>query len=105
MTGMRYSKRFILLAVFLLLTLTFLSCNTNHNVNCRPLFEKYYDANVEAFMKTMPAKDSVEARCMAEYALNKLYDIDSTFVLMRGKQLEDLIKQNKHLLIERDSTD
>ncbi len=56
-------------------------------------------------MKTMPAKDSVEARRMAEYALNKLYDIDSTFVLMRGKQLEDLIKQNKHLLIERDSTD
>ncbi len=102
---MRYSKSFILLAVFLLLTLTFLSCNTNRNVNCRPLFEKYYDVNVEAFMKTMPAKDSVEARRMAEYALNKLYDIDSTFVLMRGKQLEDLIKQNKHLLIERDSTD
>lgn len=75
------------------------------NTNCRELFEKYYEVNVAAFMRTMPAADSAAVRKKAEYALDKMYRIDSTFVLMRGKELDDFIRVNLPAIVGADAED
>ena len=72
---------------------------------CRELFEKYYEVNVAAFMRTMPAADSAAVRKKAEYALDKMYRIDSTFVLMRGKELDDFIRVNLPAIVGADAED
>lgn len=56
-------------------------------------------------MRIMPDADSVVARKKAKYALEKLYRIDSTFVLKRGKDLEDLIRANLPALVVSDGED
>lgn len=75
-------------------------CGESRKESCRDLFEKYYEVNVQAFMKTMPEADSTAARRKGEYLLNRLYEIDSTFVLKRGRELDALIRENMHLLME-----
>lgn len=90
----------VLLAVFVLA-----GCSRTKSTNCRELFEKYYEANVAAFMRAMPAADSAAARKKAEYALDKLYQIDSSFVLKRGKELDDLIRANLPALVGADGED
>ena len=59
--------------------------------------------NVAAFMRTMPAADSAAVRKKAEYALDKMYRIDSTFVLMRGKELDDFIRVNLPAIVGADA--
>lgn len=56
-------------------------------------------------MRTMPDADSVVARKKAEYALDKLYRIDSTFVLKTGKELDDLIRANLSVIAGPDGED
>ena len=90
----------ILLAGFLLT-----GCPRTKNTNCRELFEKYYEVNVAAFMRTMPDADSVVARKKAEYALDKLYRIDSAFVLKTGKELDDFIRANLSVIVGTDGED
>ena len=80
-------------------------CARAKNTNCRELFEKYYEVNVAAFMRTMPAADSAAVRKKAEYALDKMYRIDSTFVLMRGKELDDFIRVNLPAIVGADAED
>ena len=58
-----------------------------------------------AFMRTMPAADSAAVRKKAEYALDKMYRIDSTFVLMRGKELDDFIRVNLPAIVGADAED
>lgn len=49
-------------------------------------------------MQTMSGVDSGVAWRRSECMLNKLYEIDSTFVLMSGKELSDFIEQNRPTL-------
>ena len=53
----------------------------------------------------MPAADSAAVRKKAEYALDKMYRIDSTFVLMRGKELDDFIRVNLPAIVGADAED
>lgn len=73
-------------------------CGRTETSDCRELFEKHYEINVRACMQTMSGVDSVVARKRSECMLNKLYEIDSTFVLMSGKELSDFIEQNRPAL-------
>lgn len=85
--------------LFLLVGLAITSCQEPAKPSCRATFEKYYEVNVEAFMKTAPSNvDSATARKVGECMLNKLYEIDSTFVLMKGKELNDFIRKNSAAL-------
>lgn len=76
------------------------SCGESRKENCHELFEKYYEVNLQAFVRTMPEADSATARRKGEYLLNRLYEIDSTFVLKRGRELDSLIRENMHLLMD-----
>ena len=62
---------FGLLSVVSLAVFVLAGCARAKNTNCRELFEKYYEVNVAAFMRTMPAADSAAVRKKAEYALDK----------------------------------
>lgn len=72
-------------------------CGESRKENCRELFEKYYETNLQAFVRTMPEADSAAARRRGEYLLNRLYEIDSTFVLKKGPELDAFIRENLHL--------
>lgn len=69
-------------------------CSNAKQVNCRELFEKSYEVNINAFVAITPATEPDVARRKAECALNRAYEIDSTFVLKSGKELEDFLNQN-----------
>ena len=96
---------FGLLSVVSLAVFVLAGCARAKNTNCRELFEKYYEVNVAAFMRTMPAADSAAVRKKAEYALDKMYRIDSPFVLMRGKELDDFIRVNLPAIVGADAED
>ena len=74
--------------------LSFCCCSERENVNCRAIFGQSYEANIVAFMETMPNSDSIANRRKAECMLNKLYEIDSTFVLLNGRELNEFIREN-----------
>lgn len=98
-------NRNIKLLVGALLLIFICSCNGNRTskTSCRELFEKHYEINVQMFMKAMPDEDPVIARKKGECMLNKLYKIDSTFVLKKGDELHEFISKNFHYLREYDS--
>lgn len=75
-------------------------CGESRKESCRDLFEKYYEVNLQAFVKTMPEADSAAARRKGEFLLNRLYEIDSTFVLKKGPELDAFIRGNLHLADE-----
>ena len=75
-------------------------CGEPRKESCRELFEKYYETNLQAFVRTMPEADPAVARRKGEYLLNRLYELDSTFVLKRGRELDSLIRGNMHLLMD-----
>lgn len=79
------------------------SCQGPGNVSCKEIFDKYYEDNVESFVKTMPDLSPEEARKKAECMLHLLYKIDSTFVLKRGKELDNFIRENYNAILECDS--
>lgn len=73
------------------------SCGTK-NANCREVFDKNYEQNIAAYMATMPQADSVVARKEAEYVLNKLYEIDSTFILKEGEERDAFVNAHKQVI-------
>lgn len=93
MTTMK--NTFLLPMIFVGLALS--SCGTKH-ANCRELFDKHYEKNIAAYMATMPQTDSVVAQKEAEYALNKLYEIDSTFVLKEGEERDAFVNAHKQVI-------
>lgn len=73
------------------------SCGTK-NANCREVFDKNYEQNIAAYMKTMSQTDSVVARKEAEYVLNKLYEIDSTFILKEGEARDIFVNAQRKVI-------
>lgn len=78
-------------------------CREAKPTNCRELFERYYETNIRAFVALIPEADSLTGRRQAECAMEKLFEIDSTFVLMEGRELDDFIRSNREALCICDS--
>jgi len=74
--------------------------------SCKPsksnyeIFQEHYEANLERCVRVVVDNkvDSVAASERCAYYLNTLYEIDSTFVKMKGKELDKFLKSNIELL-------
>lgn len=73
-------------------------CRKVKRENCREMFEKYYEANVEGYMAAMPGVNPVVSRKVAEYMVNRVFQLDSTFAYLKGKALEAFIEKHERLL-------
>lgn len=72
--------------------------------SCRAVFEKNFEVNVQGFMRAMPADmDSVTARKLGECVLNRYYEIDSTFILKEGTELEQFFRTHPEVYEACDS--
>lgn len=98
---MKKTKRYAAVVTTTIFILIFsVSCGNPKQTNCREAFEEYYEKNIEAFISTQPDVSPEIARKRGECMLNKLYYIDSTFVFMSGKELDEFIASNRHLIME-----
>lgn len=71
----------------LTLSLALLACREEEKKrSCRELFATHYETYVTTYMSTMPDTDAATSRKVAEYVVDRLYRLDSTFVLLDGEQ-------------------
>ena len=101
----RYSVfRRHIVATSTILTLFFcVSCGNQKQTSCKETFQEHYEVNIKALMATMPDLSPETARKRGDCMLNKLYEVDSTFVFMKGEELDRFIKDNLHLIKECNS--
>ncbi len=65
--------------------LFFGGCREAKKKNCRELFYRHYEAQVKGFMRATPNADPA-SRKVAEYMLNRMFELDTAFVAWREKR-------------------
>lgn len=89
----------ILIAAFVTLT----SCNSPQK-SCKDLFVESYQVNIDAFTTVVMNADSTmtedEAREMAEFCMQGLYEIDSCFAKMNTRESQEFITQNSESIMD-----
>ena len=88
--------------VILIGTLAIYSCHSEKKT-CRELFDEYYDINMQRCLSTMDGVDSLKAAEICACMFDKLYELDSTFVYLEPKEMEEFINKNAKYISECDS--
>lgn len=80
----------ILLLTLAIYSIFLISCGTK-TLSCKETFDKYFEVNMTACVKPLILRgvDSTQARKFCSCKLHKLYEVDSTFVLKSGKEMEE----------------
>lgn len=81
-------------SLFFITLLFICGCTNKPNLTSREAFDKYYDANIKRCTESLTGVDSIKAVRVCSCKLDKLYKLDSTFVFMEGKELNDFMKKN-----------
>ena len=68
--------------------LFFGGCREAKKKNCRELFYRHYEAQVKGFMRATPDANPLLSRKVAEYMLNRMFELDTAFVCLEGEALE-----------------
>lgn len=61
---------------------------------CRERFEQYYNINIKRCVEAMNGVDSLTAVEVCACMMNKLYELDSTFVYLEPLELEEFVNKN-----------
>ena len=61
---------------------------------CRELFDEYYDVNMKRCITAMVGVDSLGAAKICACMFDKLFELDSTFVYLKPRDMEDFVNKN-----------
>lgn len=78
--------------------LFFGGCREAKKKNCRELFYRHYEAQVKGFMRATPDANPLLSRKVAEYMLNRMFELDTAFVCLEGEALEAFQRKYGRLL-------
>lgn len=78
--------------------LFFGGCHEAKKKNCRELFYRHYEAQVKGFMRATPDANPLLSRKVAEYMLNRMFELDTAFVCLEGEALEAFQRKYGRLL-------
>lgn len=81
------------LIIFAVISLVACSCQ-DRKKPCRERFEQYYSINIKRCVEAMEGVDSLTATEVCACMMNKLYEIDSTFVYLEPTELEEFVNKN-----------
>ena len=78
--------------------LFFGGCREAKRESCRELFHRHYEAQVKGFMRATPDANPLLSRKVAEYMLNRMFELDTAFVCLEGEALEAFQRKYGRLL-------
>lgn len=81
------------LIIFAVISLVACSCQ-DRKKPCRARFEQYYSINIKRCVEAMNGVDSLTAVEVCACMMNKLYELDSTFVYLEPLELEEFVNKN-----------
>lgn len=81
---------------------TICSCHSEKKT-CRELFNEYYDINMKRCITAMSGVDSLKAAEICACVFDKLYELDSTFVYLKPKDMEEYVNKNIRYVSSCDS--
>lgn len=73
-------------------------CREAKRESCRELFHRHYEAQVKGFMRATPDANPLLSRKVAEYMLNRMFELDTAFVCLEGEALEAFQRKYGRLL-------
>lgn len=86
----------------LIVSLAIYSCHSEKKT-CKELFDEYYDINIKRCITTMNGVDSLTAAEICACMFDKLYKLDSTFVYLKPKDMEEYVNKNATYISACDS--
>ncbi len=79
--------------IALIVSLAIYGCH-NRKRTCRELFDEYYDINMKRCIIAMNGVDSLKAAKICACMFDKLFELDSTFVYLSPKDMEEYVNEN-----------
>lgn len=97
---------YFLACIAVSLSILLSGCTSKTGANCREKFDQYYEINVEKYIETLSLEgevDTIKARENFACRMEKLFQIDSTFVFMDAAELEKFMNENYSKTADCDS--